>query len=322
MAIIAGIDEAGLGPVLGPLVVSSTAFEVPDERLDESLWKMLAGAVVKKASKKADKVAICDSKKLFSSRTDRSISLLERGVLAMLAAAGQKFDSLLGLLKSLAPECPAKIGGYPWYSHGDPPLPQSAGATDVALAGNALASAMSKAGLKFIAMRAEPMFGGEFNRAIAATRNKATVLFDAAARLIVRIWSQSPQGLIRIFVDRQGGRTRYLEPLQRIFDGCKFKIIDESETLSAYRITGPDKTADISFMVRGEDSHLPVALASMLSKYIRELFMGLFNHFWTSKFAGLQPTAGYWTDGNRFFEQIKPILAEMKIHHDMIYRSR
>ena len=45
MTIIAGIDEAGYGPLLGPMVVTITAFDVPDEKAKCSLWDLLNDAV-------------------------------------------------------------------------------------------------------------------------------------------------------------------------------------------------------------------------------------------------------------------------------------
>ena len=45
MAIVAGIDEAGYGPLLGPLVVSVVAFEVPDGLAGVDLWELLSAAV-------------------------------------------------------------------------------------------------------------------------------------------------------------------------------------------------------------------------------------------------------------------------------------
>ncbi|MCH8916798.1 MAG: hypothetical protein IIC52_01970 [Proteobacteria bacterium] len=41
MAIVAGIDEAGFGPTLGPLVVSGVAFRVPDDQVDRCLYGLL-----------------------------------------------------------------------------------------------------------------------------------------------------------------------------------------------------------------------------------------------------------------------------------------
>ena len=35
MGLVIGMDEAGYGPNLGPLVVTGVAFEVPDDRLDQ-----------------------------------------------------------------------------------------------------------------------------------------------------------------------------------------------------------------------------------------------------------------------------------------------
>ena len=60
--IVAGIDEAGYGPLLGPLVVSAALFRVPsDDDLD--LWDALSPVVSRAPVDGA--VPVNDSKKLY-----------------------------------------------------------------------------------------------------------------------------------------------------------------------------------------------------------------------------------------------------------------
>lgn len=66
MAVLVGIDEAGYGPLLGPLVVSSAAFSMPEELLKADHWKVLSRAVGREKKGLAGRLVITDSKKAYS----------------------------------------------------------------------------------------------------------------------------------------------------------------------------------------------------------------------------------------------------------------
>lgn len=321
--IVAGIDEAGLGPVLGPLVVSATAFSMPAKLADVSLWQVLSSAVSRKPAKRASRIAIADSKKLYSSQKEDGIKHLERGVLTMLACSGQKPANLSDLLAAVCPQAISNMSCCPWYSHQALPLPRTISQTAVNLCANALSLRLDQTGVgRPVFMQAEVVFESEFNRLIQATDNKSVATFDVLCRLLMRLWKLSAGQDMKIIVDRQGGRMHYLPALQRIFEGCQFKILDETDRLSAYRLTDGRRTVEMSFLVEAEDQHMGVALGSMLSKYLRELFMELFNKFWGMHVPQIEPTAGYHGDGTRFYREIQDHVRRLGLDEDMLWRRR
>lgn len=322
MVVVAGIDEAGLGPVLGPLVVSAVAFELPRDFPEVTLWDLLGGAVSRKPARRGGKIAIGDSKKLFSRRKPNPLMHLERGVLGVLEWGGIRPRSLRELLGVVAPEAGGQLDQYPWYRGADLPLPRCITPTDLTLSGNSLRAAARESGVRLASIRCEPMFVGQLNRHMAATNNKSTTLFDVTGRLLHWLWTNSPPGRIRIVVDRQGGRIRYLAALQRVFEGCSFKVLDEGASLSAYRITDPHRDGQIAFITGAESRRLAAGLASMVSKYLRELFMEMLNRFWIDRIPDLAPTAGYYNDGRRFFQEIGPEVRRMGIGEQLLYRDR
>jgi hypothetical protein len=65
-----------------------------------------------------------------------------------------------------------------------------------------------------------------------------------------------------------------------------------------------------------------VALASMVSKYVRELSMLLFNGFWAEYVPGLKPTAGYPGDSHRFRTDIAEAQLQLGIADSILWRNR
>jgi len=320
--ILAGIDEAGYGPVLGPLVVSAVAFEVGEG--DHDLWERLRGNILRKPSRKAaGPVAVADSKKLYNRKGKKGIAPLERGVLAFLAAMKNSVpETLPDFMNMVSPGAMTKAGKYPWYEKCDIALPHHAGRTDIELIANSLKVAMRDAGVKLLHMRAETLFAGDFNRMVTASRNKASTGIDITSRHLSRIWSARPEKDMRIIVDRQGGRTHYREILQRIFPDSKMKVLQETDKRSEYLLQDGGRKVEILFVTKGETEAMVVALASMVSKYIREMMMEQFNRFWADRVRGVKPTAGYYVDGRRFFSEIKSEFEKLGLDRKTIYRVK
>jgi len=321
MAILAGIDEAGYGPILGPLVVSCVAMRVPDDIADHSIWDTLRDSVTDKQTRSSRKrLAVADSKKLFRSRA--SIVPLERAALVMLAAAGRRPKTWHGFLKTVAPHVVDQLDNYPWYREVDYPLPTHADVGDAGIQANVIRLNCRQQSVQLLGMFCEPMLEGAFNRLVKNTRNKAVVLMGLVLRLVERVIQLGAKERIRVCVDRLGGRQHYRDVLMTNLPEYAMQIVEESEERSAYRLTRRDARCDIEFATNSEDRHFCVALASVYSKYLRELFMHAFNTYWSSHLPDIRPTAGYYTDAQRWLTEAGEMLDRVGVDRTILVRQR
>ncbi len=327
---IVGIDEAGYGPLLGPLVVSAVAFDVPvsvmqkleDPAEGPDLWALLRAAVCKRPGKRGARLAIADSKVLYNSgQGDTGLRLLERAALTFLMQDSEHPASLRTLLERVCPDVVPDLPRYSWYAENNVNLPVHCTGGDLATQRNALARSLAAAGVRFRGAWVEVLPEGHFNRLVEATRNKAVVLFGRAARLMQRISDAVGPRPLRIWVDRQGGRICYRHALSTAFEEARVDVLEESPERSGYRLSRPGSPWVVRFVMKGESHHLPVALASIYSKYLRELFMICFNRYWCAQLQDLRPTAGYYKDGQRFLTDIAPLITSRKIDRQWLVRS-
>lgn len=319
MVVLVGIDEAGFGPILGPLVVSSSTFSLPHHILTSDLWQILRKSVGNRRKHLAGRMLITDSKKAYSRAV--GIKHLERTVLGTLKCLDKEPATLTELIELLCPSCLERISAYPWYE-GAGSYRLSADAADRTIASAVLADDMASNGIKLLELKSYCLDVGYYNKMVASVKNKANVLFTTTSQLIKRAFDNFAGDDLQIIVDRQGGRVHYRKHLQRMFSDMELKILRESPADSSYELRAGGKGMRLHFVVGADERFLPVSLASMVSKYLRELLVHNINRYFAGFHSDLKPTAGYWKDGLRFIEDLKTNIPGLQVDMEQLVRCR
>ena len=315
-----GIDEAGYGPNLGPFVMTLVACRLPEDVHEADLWDLLASCV-RRAGEPADhRVVVADSKLVYS--TSSGWDALEKTALS--AHTGGFFDhagSLETLLRNLAAEEISVLREEAWFV-GDTMLPTEVTSDELAASIDHWRRVSESAGVKWGFCQSALVAAPRFNDMIDKWDSKSAVLSVALTQLLQRCVGGTNAEPMYFVVDKHGGRNAYSALLQHAFaDGFVFAQ-EEGRARSVYRVEGLDRAVRVTVMPKADVLHFTVALASMISKYVRELLMREFNRFWGTHVPGLKPTAGYPLDAGRYFEAIRPAMAKLGIAERAVWRCR
>jgi ribonuclease HII len=334
--LILGIDEAGYGPNLGPLVIANSVWIVEENSIDrvpaaETMLERLAPAFLPKSIKPPAKhVPLGDSKAIYAS--GESIDGLSTGVRFWLNQIGLASGNFQSFLDSIAPTFSGSTSDLPWYQilPGKGPESEQLPMLDALLPLNVQREALKKvqaAGIQFLGISAVAIDERQFNRDVEHFGNKASLLSQASLKLafecLDRCIDQHSNSIdsIHVYCDKHGGRSRYQALLMTVMPEFWFDVVSETPARSDYRGKWRELDMQWSFLAKG-DRLFASALASMTAKWMREGLMSRLNGFWQTFLPDLKPTAGYPVDAKRFRTEIEPIAKQRKYPIEDWWRSR
>lgn len=315
---VIGVDEAGLGPILGPLVISGSAFRVPAEAAREDLWEVLNGCVTREAWQRPYKTMVDDSKVLYTPQV--GLEVLEESVLSFARLVHGPCREVTELMDRIDVHRD-DLSDVPWYDPAGMRLPLAAEDAPLDERAKTLADGLAACDVEFLGLRVHPVFEREFNGDVDRGANKSVALFRWTAAVICDLLDRH-EGDMVLYCDRQGGRRYYTRLWEELYPGSVYRVVESRSEMTHYEIEMNGRRIEIVFGEKGDTRWMPTALASMTSKYIREIYMAQFNAFWVREMPEVKPTAGYFGDARRFLRDVDEVRRRLKIDNETLVRKR
>ncbi len=201
--------------------------------------------------------------------------------------------SLDGLLALRAP-CPSTSVAQCWSA--ELRLPAFGG--DLAHGRTALGR-LARAGVRVTRARSAIACAGVLNEQMRRLGSRTSIDLELFERLVLDARASADADVTAI-LGMVGGIRDYPGHFIRL-QGRAHQVLREDRKTAGYAIEG---LGSLSFEVDADARHLPVALASMLGKYLRELAMERQNRFYAAQHPELGRASGYHDPvTRRFVEQ-------------------
>ena len=276
-----GIDENGLGPRLGPMVVTAVRIEVDPVRFVDH----------KAFTRVTRRAGIGDSK---AECAHGSMGEVEGRVLAILEHhVGLTPSSFTDLAASLSLEtdtvlrsdCPD--GDAPTACFADP-ITLPAFGTGPSKQDRAAATKLLANGVALRAARVGFACVKRINVAQAAGRSRFDLDLALMVRLAASLQHADARDTMLALCGRVGGRKSYAAALESL--APLVGVLGETPLRSSYRVPG---FGEVHFVVDGDASEPAIGLASLIGKYVRELAMHRLNRYWIGLVPAATPASGY-----------------------------
>ena len=312
---LVGIDENGLGPLLGPLIVTCVSFEVSSKLSPQKM--MECGRAI----------GIDDSKQ---SAGFGRMTLAESIALAATEKIHGKvptdLDTLSGKLsvaslrerKSLCPKATLHPeANQSWRPCWEPKVCLPAFGGDPHHGAKAIAKLQRK-GILLKDIRFAIACVGSLNQRLSRGVNKLQHNLSLFERLLLDARKRANAPLEAV-CGQVGGIRKYPSYFRSLGER-KIKTVEETRMRCRYEV---EKLGDVSFEVKADATHLPVAFASMIGKYLRELMMERQMQFYQDQEPKLPSVSGYHDPvTRRFVSQSKNLRKKLNIQDSCFARLR
>jgi ribonuclease HII len=259
----AGIDENGLGPVLGPLVVTGVLVKVDHDAA--------RAAVQKKAPKKL-RDRLGDSKQLVTHEDDllgeawaRTLAKRTRGASSTDRNLDDLVDSLLlDTRDSFLERCPSHHDDHCWARQDHQPEAPD----DLVAAIEDDLDALAELGITIVDARAAVVCNRMLNDAASRGISRFTSDLHAMERLVLHFRDVAGER-INATCGKVGGFGFYDQEFGPLAGHLRTTLV-ETRKISAYEFPG---VARISFVMDADEDNLLVSMASLVGKWMRDTLM-------------------------------------------------
>jgi len=276
--LVMGVDENGLGPRLGPLVATSLILETP---------RYARSALCERGLR----LGLTDSKETGGFGR---MGFTESVALALLGIGGdpppRSADELFARVfpevqSRLKPCCPdAGTAEQCWGV--DLALPAFGG--DAGFGRERLARLVGRSQLRLVDVESRIACAGLLNAKSVSGRNKLAVDLELFEDLIDSAHRRHGAPLL-VVCGMVGGIRDYASRFER-FDSSRVRALTSRRGQRRYELGG---IGEVRFEVDADARHLPVALASIVGKYVREVGMRRIGEFYRRSDPQLQLASGY-----------------------------
>lgn len=302
-----GVDENGLGPRLGPLVASSVAIRTSSYRRGPLCRRGLAlGLTDSKETGGFGRMGFTESV---------ALALIER-------VSGTPASSVDALLDEIAPgtreqlrsRCPNEsTSAQCWGSNLS--LPTFGG--DVTHGRALVDRLIGRSSLRIVDVQSRIACPGMLNARLAEGRNKLSVDLELFEDLIVTTQARQGDSLLAI-CGMVGGIRDYAAR----FDRFASDRVTESSVRRGQRKYSVRGVGEIRFEVDADARHLPVALASIVGKYVREICMRRIGAFYQEQIPEIRLASGYHDPvTTQFIRATEPERYRLRIADDCFQRQ-
>jgi ribonuclease HII len=280
MAVFVGVDENGLGPRLGPLVVTAVRARGAGEGAERALRARRRGGLAARLGDSKALVSYADS------------SLGEAWARALVRRSGADPETPDALLRALSLEptqelrapCPSEHEAQCWSAEDE----RFVATDDVVRTVSADLDRLAKRGLAVEDARVSVTCVRRLNEATARGTSRSLVDLHAMERLV--LWARESGGEdVTATCGKVGGYDRYAEDFGPL-GGRLHVALEEGRARSAYRVVG---VGEVAFVRDADGSHALVALASLIGKWARDLLMSRIVRYHRAHDDTLPDASGY-----------------------------
>jgi ribonuclease HII len=310
-----GADENGLGPRLGPMVVTAVLAEVSPE-----------GALVA-ARKPRGALAqrLGDSKQLVSHGNVAlgeawARALVQRGAgrLGASPKGAASPDDLIHAISADAQDelrapCPKHVEAQCWSTAGE----AFSAPSDLVDTVSCDLDKLAQKGVRVVAVRSVILCARRMNDGVDAGKNRFVLDLHAMERLVTEL-SARAGGEVHAVCGKVGGFGKYSAAFGPL-GGRLHSVLEEGRARSAYHFPG---VGELAFVRDSDASDLCVAMASMVGKYLREALMARVVRFYQALAPELRGASGYHDPVTQRFVEATRLLRTHREVPDQCFERR